>query len=417
RHPLALSTSALALLAVLLWLPRLRGPLDLRYDAGVYYVLGTSLAEGKGLRLLNEPGAIQAIQYPPLLPLFAAVHQCIAASSDPAIAGHWLRLSFALLFLGYIVGIHRLARNHLSPGFAFLAALVALLHLQGTWLSDIFFAEIPFAFVTVLFLLSSGRNKGHSPRWLVAALGATAFLLRTIGLALLGAWVGESLLGRRFREAAGRGALALVPVLAWQVYVGHVKASPEYATPAYAYQRASYQYSNVGYLENLAYIDPFVPELGKVSPGLMVARMGRNLLWMPVRWGEAVSARAAWAERPIAGINRRVVPLRVPFWPVDVVLGGLGSAVLLGLVLLALRGESLIPLYVGASVILMSLTPWPAQFDRYLTPLTPLFAVALCVTLGEARGRLSLHGATHRPVRALLAGVVLGILSTEALAL
>src|SRR5262249_46842217 len=154
RHPLALSTSALALLAVLLWLPRLRGPLDLRYDAGVYYVLGTSLAEGKGLRLLNEPGAIQAIQYPPLLPLFAAVHQWIAASTDPAIAGHWLRLSFALLFLGYIVGIHRLARNHLSPGFAFLAALVALLHLQGTWLSDIFFAEIPFAFVTVIFRLS-----------------------------------------------------------------------------------------------------------------------------------------------------------------------------------------------------------------------------------------------------------------------
>src|SRR5262245_48093857 len=49
----------LILLSLLLWLPRLRGPLDLRYDAGVYYILGTSLAEGKGYRLLNEPGESQ----------------------------------------------------------------------------------------------------------------------------------------------------------------------------------------------------------------------------------------------------------------------------------------------------------------------------------------------------------------------
>ncbi len=32
-------------LAVTFWLPRFRGPIDLRWDAGVYYILGTSLAE------------------------------------------------------------------------------------------------------------------------------------------------------------------------------------------------------------------------------------------------------------------------------------------------------------------------------------------------------------------------------------
>jgi hypothetical protein len=53
-------------LALLLWAPRLRGPLDLRWDGAVYYVLGTSLAEGKGYRLLNEPGEVEAVQYPPL---------------------------------------------------------------------------------------------------------------------------------------------------------------------------------------------------------------------------------------------------------------------------------------------------------------------------------------------------------------
>ena len=48
-----------------LWAPRAYGPIELRWDAGVYYVLGTSLAEGKGYRLLNEPGEIRAVKYPP----------------------------------------------------------------------------------------------------------------------------------------------------------------------------------------------------------------------------------------------------------------------------------------------------------------------------------------------------------------
>jgi hypothetical protein len=57
RYPLILAAVALAM-----WAPRLRGSIDLRYDAGVYYILGTSLAEGKSYRLLNEPGEISALQ-------------------------------------------------------------------------------------------------------------------------------------------------------------------------------------------------------------------------------------------------------------------------------------------------------------------------------------------------------------------
>ena len=43
------------LLWIAVWAPRLDGPIDLRWDASTYFVLGTSLAEGKGYRLLNEP--------------------------------------------------------------------------------------------------------------------------------------------------------------------------------------------------------------------------------------------------------------------------------------------------------------------------------------------------------------------------
>ena len=62
-------------IAVLLWLPRLSGPIDLRWDGAVYYLLGTSLAQGHGYRIPSEPGSPQALQYPPLLPAFVALHQ------------------------------------------------------------------------------------------------------------------------------------------------------------------------------------------------------------------------------------------------------------------------------------------------------------------------------------------------------
>jgi hypothetical protein len=38
-------------IALLVWMPRLSGPIDLRWDAGVYYLLGTSLAQGHGYRI------------------------------------------------------------------------------------------------------------------------------------------------------------------------------------------------------------------------------------------------------------------------------------------------------------------------------------------------------------------------------
>src|SRR5579871_3373505 len=79
-------------LSAALWAPRLSGPIDLRYDAGAYYILGTSLAQGKGYRLTNEPGEIHAVQYPPLLPSIIALQETLLGQHDPVVVGHYLRL-------------------------------------------------------------------------------------------------------------------------------------------------------------------------------------------------------------------------------------------------------------------------------------------------------------------------------------
>ncbi len=405
RRPDTASLTLLMLLAGALWLPRLRGPLDLRYDAGVYYILGTSLVEGRGYRLLNEPGEIQAIQYPPLLPLIAAAHQWAAGGSDSAKAGHWLRVSFALCFVAYVLAAYRLNRRYLGPGVAGLAALVVLLHVSTLWYSELFFAELPFGLVTLLFLLAAGSPTPRVHTWLAGALAAAAYLLRTAGIAVLAAWVAESVIRRQWRAAGLRAAMALLPVLVWQGYIAQVKRGAEYSRPAYPYQRAAYQYHNVGYLDNVAFVDPFTPERGRISPLVLGTRLVGNLVRMPTIWGEAVTSRAEWSVSQLERINREFSPVALPLWLVGVALSLFGAVVVAGLVLLTLRGEVLLPLYVAGSVVLVCLTPWPAQYGRYLAPLTPLFALAMFVALAALRQRLA-RAASQR--RRRLGAVVIG---------
>ena len=401
-------------LAAGLWIPRLRGPLDLRYDAGVYYILGTSLAEGRGYRLLSEPGEIQAVQYPPLLPALVAAHQRLAGTSEPSVAGHWLRVTYAGIFLAYVVAVYLLASRYLPVGFAFLAALVTLLHVQTSWMSDLLFAEIPFALTTVLFLLAAS-GKGWRRTGIAGGIAVAAYLLRSVGIALLAAWMAESLLRRHPRQVALRAVFCILPVFGWQLYISHVQASPEYSQSAYAYQRAPYQYYNVSYLENIRYVDPFVPELGVVSAGGLAGRVGSALAKMPSSLGEAVSSRARWSESQIERLNAEVLSFPIPLWIVQVPLVLLGVLSLVGLVLLAARGEWLIPLYVLGSMVIVGLTPWPGQFERYLAPLTPLLALAVIVGLLAVRDKLD--RGRRRLGTVILTTVLAGMLAQEGFAI
>jgi hypothetical protein len=390
------------LVAAGLCLPRLAGPIDLRYDAGVYYLLGTALAEGKGYRLPNEPGEIQAVQYPPLLPLLVAAHQKVLGTADPAAVGPALRFTFLAMFLAYIAAVVRLARSWLTEGgesdgrlaawLATAVGLVTALYLYSYFLSDLCFSEIPFALVTVLFFLVDlrGRREGKDGRaaaWGSGALAAAAYLLRTQGIALLAAWVGAALLERRWRRALGRAALALVPVLAWQGYVAAVRSAPEYGQVAYEYQRAPYQFYNVDYRENLTLADPFAPEKGLARLTDLGRTVGRNLQLLPVSLGEAVSSKRDFWQMQRQYLNRLKVLPWLPARLEVLALGGLGLLVLAGLALFAVRRQWLILLYVAASAAMICLTPWPKQFPRYFAPLTPFLALALAGLVARLAGQ------------------------------
>jgi hypothetical protein len=364
-----------------LWAPRLRGPLDLRWDGAVYFVLGTSLAEGKGYRLLNEPGEIEAAQYPPLLPLVVAAHQRGLGTNDFLIVAPWLRVFYFLLSTGFTVAVYWLARPYLSPPYALLTAVVCALSLQIYYLSDLLYAEIPFALVTTLAVIWNRKSERLGYAVLTALMAMAAYLVRTAGIAMLAAWVVESLVRGRFKQMAVRATLALIPILLWQAHISRVTSSEEYRQPAYAYQRAAYSYSNVSYVENTLLVDPFVPELGKATAGEICRRVVRNLIAMPEGMGEALSAPAGFWKWPLRKLNTWMHAQILPLWLVIIALVLLGCLAFAGGVLLAIRKEWLIPLYLTASIGLICLTPWPQQVMRYLTPVAPFLALTLVYAL------------------------------------
>jgi hypothetical protein len=406
RRADVVALTAVALLWIGVWVPRLRGPIDLRWDASVYYILGTSLSEGKGYRLLNEPAEIEVIQYPPLLPLFVAAHQKALGTTNYLDVAPRLRFSYFLLSGFYLIAAYLVVRAFCGPLFAvFVCALTALSFSSYLHISDTLYAEIPFALVSMLFLLCHRRSDRAPYAAVAGILAGATYLLRSAGIALLAAWVAESLLRKRVRQAAIRAAVAAIPVIFWQVYIWRVTSSTEYRRPAYTYQRAAYAYSNISYALNSSLVDPFRPELGRTDAQGLPRRVLRNLAAIPASLGESAWLPAGSPDWILDELHRRLG------WPVpsfsvsDAVLVLFGIAVLAGAGFFAMGrsgGEgrtwairntlnshrAIILLYFTLTISVISLTPWREQFWRYLAPLTPLSGLFLVHTVLEIKNRL-----------------------------
>ena len=425
RWPDVACLGILLLVGLALWMPRLRGPIDLRFDGGVYWVLGTSLAEGKGYRMLNEPGEVQAVQYPPGLPLIVAAHQWAVGSGHLLDAGPPLRLTFMAMSLALTLGAYVLARPYLRPPWALAAALLAAFYPFSYYLSDVLYTEVPYALLAICLALLVRRQQAVWParRWAFDAASAivvtAAFLLRTAGLALMAAWVAESLIRRRWAQAAARGAVVMIPVLGWHGYVSATAASAEYADPAYSYQRADWYYSNVPYAQNSRLIDPFTPELGVAGAGDLAARVLKNLLVAPASLGEAAVLPVHYWTWAVGLVSKRLEALALLEPLVRVAVVGLGVLVLIGLGLMLYRREWFFALVVTGSTAIVCLTPWPEQFVRYLAPVTPFLATLLVMSLvwcaDAVRSWRLQHGTARRisAVHVLVALVLAGMIGAQ----
>src|SRR2546429_2647899 len=193
------------------WLPRMNGPIDLRWDGSVYYVLGTAWAGAKVYRLRNEPGEIEAVQYPPLLAVVIAAHQLVLGTKDYIYVASWLRITYFVISISLVLSVYWLARQYLTGAYALLATCITWLYMYTFYLSDVLYADLPFALVSCLFAIVHRQSRKPPYNILSAVLAVSAYLLRTAGIALLAAWVTESVIRGRYRQAVAHACVALIP--------------------------------------------------------------------------------------------------------------------------------------------------------------------------------------------------------------
>jgi hypothetical protein len=318
---------------------------------------------------------------------------------------------YQLMLMGCAALTYLLARRWLSRWPAFLAGVIFLLSLHTYFMGSLAFSELPFALVSLLFFTPRQSTK-------LASLGEgasaiAAYLLRTIGITLVFTWIADALVRLQWKKAALRAMVAMVPLLLWQGYVHQVENSESYQHPAYAYQRAAYQFYNVAYARNVAYVDPFRPRLGLITRGELARRTVNNLLLERRSFAEAVTTNFGFWDTIHSWIPR--LPDRAFRLGQAACAYSITMLIMVGLAAIAWRGELRIPVYVGLSVLAIAITPWPAQFSRYFWPLSPLLAIAFIVgakTVSDFAGPMKNHEAV-RMVPVALITIVLGAISVE----
>lgn len=400
--------AVLVVAATLSWLPRARGPIDLRWDAAVYYTLGTSIYQQHSYRLMNEPGEIRATVYPPLLPMLVAAHQAVLGTTDVVVVGRWLRATFWLFLIAYFIVAYILLRSSLPIGWATIGIVLCALQWYPYWLSDRCYADLPFAIAAALFFLYTRSGAGGTVGSGLAAVAA--FLLRSAGVALLIAWVVERAVALDWRSATARAVVAALPILGWQGYVVWVEHSAEYRSPAYPYQRAAYNIYNVSYSHLTALRDHRHPDHGVATTGERVVRFFTNAALFPVALGGAVSAREEQWDglmeriKNVPGIGR-VIPWRT----IPLVLGTLSLLIALGLLTQISAGNPSITVALGVNAVVLCLMPTSFLYElpRYLAVFAPALTLALLQGV-----RLMLSACPVRPLRvgiSVLLGLVVAL--------
>ncbi len=157
----------------------------------------------------------------------------------------------------------------------FLIALAPMLSVPVVEFSHYVMSEIPFLLASVIALwlgeqalaglaVPAGGGRPASWRSLIRALlpttlaAAAAFYIRTAGIALLGALPLALLLQRRWRALAMAAGLVLVAVMPWVIHGALTSGQGE------------------TYLDQIRYVNPYIPERGTLTAPALLARLAEN---------------------------------------------------------------------------------------------------------------------------------------------
>ncbi len=199
--------------------------LSLNGDNLTYYLLGQSLATGKGYTEIWTAEHKAHTQYPPGYPLLIAAVLRIMPYGDLTPVP-LVKILNGLFFIGTVIFLFFLfgalgVERRFFP--ILLLPLVTNAHILG--FAHIMMSEMPFLFITIATLYGVTRIDFSAPfyksRMLYAVIAGLvlAMYFRTQGIALVAAFLMYLLIQRKFNHALWVGLLCGVLILPWTLWV------------------------------------------------------------------------------------------------------------------------------------------------------------------------------------------------------
>ncbi len=301
-------------------------PVGAAHDDGMYVILGKALATGQGYRWLHVPGAPPATHFPPGYPAVLALLWWLF----PAFPANVIVFKLAnALFMGLAAsGCFWLARSRfeMSDVGAAAFAIVATLGIPTLTLSALVMSEPLFLALLMPTLLLAERvadDVSNRIRDIVALalLIGVATLVRTHGIALIGAVALVLASRRRFRMAALFMSIVIVLLLPWQIWVAtHAGVVP--MTMRGNYESYSAWFSSGLKAEGFALIARTVPQTSR-DISTMFEVFAAPGMPMPVRYVAllalaalaALGARVLWQRARVSAVFLLLYCAIVIVWP------------------------------------------------------------------------------------------------------
>ena len=301
-------------------------PVGVAHDDGMYVILAKALATGQGYRWLHVPGAPPATHFPPGYPAVLALLWWLF----PAFPANVIVFKLAnALFMGLAsTACFWFVRSRfgMSDIGAATFAIVATLGIPTLTLSALVMSEPLFLALLLPTLLLAERVVDDDSGRLrnvvaLAVLIGLATLVRTHGIALIGAVALILAFRRRFREAAVFTAIVVAILLPWQLWVsGHAGVVPP--TMRGNYESYGAWFSSGLKAEGFSLVARTVPQTTRdiatmfevfAAPGMPMPVRYVALLVLAALGG--IGARVLWQRARVSAVFLLLYCAIVIVWP------------------------------------------------------------------------------------------------------
>jgi hypothetical protein len=287
-----------------------------RFDGAGYAVLGESLAEGRGYREIDVPGAPRHAHFPPGYPAALALLWRVAGRSVVAAHLFSTACTVAAVLLAW-----RWFQRLYAPQTALILALA--LALNWTWArnggaiqSEPLYAV--WELLAVLTTTSAGRVGGTGAGILLGFSLAACVLTRHVGICIVAATAGDLGLRRRWRTLGWALPTSVALVTPWVAWLAVVRHNTQFGMVTFKGLPARIAGLALFYLQRLPdqIIGPFV-EVATVF------RQSRSAVLMANVWAAFAAALMLWGwirtlhtpRRRLAGLIAFTTLTLLVIWP------------------------------------------------------------------------------------------------------